>query len=368
MRKSTSTIILMFLAVLPCFQAAAQYPSPAKRRNPISFGGKERNPPAVDRLKTQYQVIKLDYDSSGYKLIQNGPLLVVQKPGIFGTPMANLGVAVANFENGALRQPSSLDRMFAGEDTHWFDPGEKVYATKFDVNVKTDRIMFTILAADYTYKAGVHFKFPKGYLAKAEAAQIQEVIGQVLAFDTGADNDANSTANNDAGPAPPAPGPQFMQQPQGPQPMVPPQTADGIFFDPIIVNGQLYGYTPPGTALAPAGRQPQPVNGFPYQPLSFNGQIIAYAPPGSVLLPQVAPQAPAMQLAAPVPPTPAAPGYSASSSTKAEPQTIRLGQTGEEVQAILGTPDKIANLGPKVIFIYRDLKVILMNGKVTDVQ
>jgi hypothetical protein len=53
---------------------------------------------------------------------------------------------------------------------------------------------------------------------------------------------------------------------------------------------------------------------------------------------------------------------------QAQPQTIQLGQTAEEVQAILGQPDKIANIGPKVIYVYRDLKVTFVNGKVTDVQ
>jgi hypothetical protein len=54
----------------------------------------------------------------------------------------------------------------------------------------------------------------------------------------------------------------------------------------------------------------------------------------------------------------------AAQSTK----TISLGQTPEQVVAILGPPDKIVNLGPKVTYIYKDMKVIFQDGKVADVQ
>jgi hypothetical protein len=53
---------------------------------------------------------------------------------------------------------------------------------------------------------------------------------------------------------------------------------------------------------------------------------------------------------------------------QAEPQTIEKGQTTDQVQAALGKPDKIVNLGAKQLYIYKDLKVTFINGKVTDVQ
>ncbi len=52
----------------------------------------------------------------------------------------------------------------------------------------------------------------------------------------------------------------------------------------------------------------------------------------------------------------------------AEPQTIEKGQTTDQVQASLGKPDKIVNLGAKQIWVYKDLKVTFLNGKVSDVQ
>ena len=51
-----------------------------------------------------------------------------------------------------------------------------------------------------------------------------------------------------------------------------------------------------------------------------------------------------------------------------EPQQIEKGQTPDQVKAALGPPEKIVNLGPKKIFVYKDLKVTFLNGKVSDVQ
>jgi hypothetical protein len=51
-----------------------------------------------------------------------------------------------------------------------------------------------------------------------------------------------------------------------------------------------------------------------------------------------------------------------------EPQQIEKGQTPEQVKAALGNPEKIVNLGPKQIYLYKDLKVTFLNGKVADVQ
>ena len=53
---------------------------------------------------------------------------------------------------------------------------------------------------------------------------------------------------------------------------------------------------------------------------------------------------------------------------QAEPQTIQMGMTTDQVQASLGQPSKVVNLGPKQIFVYKDLKITFLNGKVVDVQ
>ncbi|MFZ0863406.1 MAG: hypothetical protein WB781_01150 [Candidatus Sulfotelmatobacter sp.] len=53
---------------------------------------------------------------------------------------------------------------------------------------------------------------------------------------------------------------------------------------------------------------------------------------------------------------------------QAEPQTIQLGMTTDQVTGALGKPEKIVNLGAKQLYIYKDMKITFLNGKVADVQ
>src|SRR6202051_229790 len=53
---------------------------------------------------------------------------------------------------------------------------------------------------------------------------------------------------------------------------------------------------------------------------------------------------------------------------QAEPASIDKGMTTDQVQAAMGKTDKIVNLGVKQIYVYKDLKVTFINGKVSDVQ
>lgn len=52
----------------------------------------------------------------------------------------------------------------------------------------------------------------------------------------------------------------------------------------------------------------------------------------------------------------------------APPPTIELGQTKDKVTAGFGQPLRVANLGAKTIFYYKDMKVTFMDGKVSDVE
>jgi hypothetical protein len=74
----------------------------------------------------------------------------------------------------------------------------------------------------------------------------------------------------------------------------------------------------------------------------------AEAPPAAVEAPPPAIEAP--------PPPPA------------EPATVALGQTPDQVVAALGQPTKKAKIGTKEIYFYKDLKVTFLNGKVKDIQ
>jgi hypothetical protein len=85
----------------------------------------------------------------------------------------------------------------------------------------------------------------------------------------------------------------------------------------------------------------------------------APAPPPSALAPLAPPPPP--------PDQPAAPAGPAADATAA-PATISLGQKKAEVIAAFGPPVKDVKLSTKEILTYKDMKVTLVNGKVTDVQ
>jgi hypothetical protein len=65
--------------------------------------------------------------------------------------------------------------------------------------------------------------------------------------------------------------------------------------------------------------------------------------------------------AAPAPvPAPAAP--------PAPPASINLGQSIDDVTGQLGQPKSVVDLGPKKIYVYKDMKITFKDGKVSDVQ
>jgi len=78
------------------------------------------------------------------------------------------------------------------------------------------------------------------------------------------------------------------------------------------------------------------------------------------IAPPPPPQDPALAPIAPPPPPPDAPA--------APPQTLGLGMTIDQVVAILGQPQRVASVGKKQIYSYKDLKVTFVDGKVTDIQ
>ena len=58
----------------------------------------------------------------------------------------------------------------------------------------------------------------------------------------------------------------------------------------------------------------------------------------------------------------------AAQQPQAAPASIEKGMTTDQVEAAMGQPEKKVNLGSKQIYVYKDLKVTYLNGKVSDVQ
>jgi hypothetical protein len=79
--------------------------------------------------------------------------------------------------------------------------------------------------------------------------------------------------------------------------------------------------------------------------------------PAAVSAPVTPPPAASMPDIAPPPPPADTP-----------PPTIALGQTMDQVTTAFGQPLKLAKMGTKVIFYYKDMKVTFTDGKVSDVE
>ena len=240
-----------------------------------------------DQLRAQYNLVKMGADSSGPAVVEAGTILDIQKGGILGVPYKDVSIVPTRYQDGAMHSPNSMmmkgiGKMFSKanltqeQSTRLFQVGEKVYPSRIEVNVPKDKVTLGVISCDSCnnvnpptyYKADVVFQFAKGYLATANAGQVEDVIAQVFTIDdNGGDQNGNQGGNNDQGQGNQAGGPQQQQQ---------------------------------------------------------------------------------------QPPAP--------------PQEIKLGQTTDEVVAILGQPEKIVTLGAKQLYIYKDMKVTFMKGKVSDVQ
>jgi hypothetical protein len=90
--------------------------------------------------------------------------------------------------------------------------------------------------------------------------------------------------------------------------------------------------------------------------------VSADAPATAGAQPSAGPQKPM----APIAPPAAPPDQQQAQQTQT--QSIEIGQTPDQVTAILGQPDKIVKLASKQIYVYKNLKVTFKDGKVSDVQ
>jgi hypothetical protein len=250
-------------------------------------------PTLQEQLAAQYKLAKMGSDTSGYSVTEEGTKLAIQKGGLIGVPYSDTNVQSDKYENGVVKAPNAVLSKGIGfgmkkfgkeQTTKLFAKGDKVFATKIEVNLDKDTVTMGIVACDTcnntdpkTYnKANVVFAFPKGTLAKASAGEVEDTIGQLLSVST---DDAQQGGD------------------QGGQQQ----------------DGQQQGGDQGGQPAAAQAQQP-PVQDQP------------------------------------------------------EPQSIEKGMTTDQVEAAMGKPDKKVNLGPKQIYVYKDLKVTFLNGKVSDVQ
>ena len=145
-----------------------------------------------DEITAQYKLTKFGADSTGFTVTEPGTVLMVQKGGVLGFPPADLGVLATKYENGTIHSPNVMAGIFKQNvATRFLTAGERVYVSKLDINIKGEKISFSIVECDSCngvtnpsfYKANVTFQFAKGYLESANPADVEATISQVLSID-----------------------------------------------------------------------------------------------------------------------------------------------------------------------------------------
>lgn len=249
---------------------------------PAAVGAAQAYVTLQDQLNAQYKVAKMA--GSGAVVVEPGTVLVVEKAGIKAMPFRAIPKCPAKFEGNTLHMATGFLCTSAMALQDYFQKDNKVYPLKIEVNPGKEKITFRVVSCDECngvdpptgLKGDVEFEFPKGYLEKTSAGDIEDTIAQVFAI-------SDDTQQQD----------QANAQDRTPQD-----------------QGQQQGRGQPQATNQPSSPQPR----------------------------------------------------------QGEPQTVQLGMTTDQVESALGKPDKVFNLGAKQIYVYKDVKVTFMNGKVNDVQ
>jgi hypothetical protein len=198
----------------------------------------------TEQLRTQYKLTKTGFDSSGFVVLEPAVVLVIKKAGIISVPPADGTLVYQVYKDGQFRGVNGAALGLLGVTTRYLQVGENVYVGRLDINLKSDKVTLFVFECDScngatqqsSYKGGVCFQFPKGYLGRAEPAQVTEVINQVFSVDTGVSGDAQQP-----------PSPQGQQQTPVEQPATnappPPQPESN---EPILRNQDVIKMTKAG--------------------------------------------------------------------------------------------------------------------------
>ena len=125
-------------------------------------------------------------------------VLAIQKDGILGFALASSKTCAAKYQDGRLSPPEAACTAPLGNSSRPFPVGQKVNPAKIEVDLARERISVRIVecascnqgSASSPYKSQIDFQFGKGYLEKASVSQVEDTISEVLAIDSGADQQA----------------------------------------------------------------------------------------------------------------------------------------------------------------------------------
>lgn len=179
--------------------------------SPAAFAQLAPTASLADELTAQYKVSKLNADSTGTVVTDAGTVLNLQKGGILGFQYDTYGIVAIKYDKSGIHSPNALAMMMLNKtnkvNTKFLTVGEKVYVTKIDVNVKGEKVTFSLVECDTCnnvqtpsgYKAQLAFQFDKGFLESASPTQVEDTIGQVLAIDNSSASDSQQASNGQGG-------------------------------------------------------------------------------------------------------------------------------------------------------------------------
>ena len=336
------------------------------------------NPELVKKLNSQFITTKITADRSD--IVTPGSVVVLHQNGLIlyatQSPMPPSNAS----KNGKITQgwggfgkDLAISMAAPGGATassypkRNFVAGEKLWI--IGITVGKDNVVMELYSdpyGDYRYYGNLKIPFPKG----ASVTDVLNAVAEVATLDNPATTAPESNTGTD------------QNNPNA--------AVAGEYL--LEMTGTHYFFLPDGSCSIrnPGGTQSQcqfivegdwirltgkigsinfPIGSFKMQggKLYMNGTIY----PNAELVRQGVPPTPAPAPApeqvpaavAPIEPPPPPPD-----AVPAAPKSISLGETKEQVAAIFGTPQKVAKLGAKEIHYYPDMKVVFVNGKVTDIQ
>jgi hypothetical protein len=286
-----------------------------------------------------------------------GTVLVVQKQGIVGASRCGL-TPTAEYKDGELRRPGKrqeIELKAALCGTRDFPVGWRVTLESIAVNPRSGKVSLRFSECDAcnspalsaSFRAEVEFQFGKGSLDSTDPASIQDAISHVFVVD----------------PHPPAQTQPSVAAPDPPPPPSPPPPALGTIYVSNQNGANRLVLNADSSFLLLRDGQP------------YNG---TYSADGSVLKVHIAQLntdadwtidgaqllvdgnetwvQPGQQTAPPDQPPPSGPA------------TVRKGDTIDDVKAKLGQPEHVMDLGSKIIYLYKNLKITFIDGKVSDIE
>lgn len=270
-------------------------------------------PPSLqEQLSAQYTMVKMGADSNGPAMIEAGTILAIQKGGILGVPYNQTAVFAAKYQGGQMHPPS------VGASNSATNAGKKLCGLFGKCNAAQDQV--NKQATTKFFQVG-----DKVYPSKLEVKPDKDsVVLSVIACDS----------CNNVNPATYYKSEVVFQFDKGYLAKASPPDIEDVI-------AQVFQLSDNNSQNSGNGDQGQNNQGQ-------NNQAQGGGQQGGGQQQQN--------------------GQGQQGGGNDQTQTIQMGQTTDQVVASMGQPQKIVNLGPKQIYVYKDLKITFLNGRVADVQ